>query len=66
MTTAYATYKNGQKFLDSATEKPSMPFDYGAGHVKPVDALNPGLVYDLTVDDYLGFLCTVNYTANML
>jgi hypothetical protein len=26
-------------------------------------ALNPGLVYDLTVDDYLSFLCALNYSA---
>ncbi|XP_028764182.1 subtilisin-like protease SBT1.7 [Neltuma alba] len=62
MTTAYTAYKNGDKLLDSATGKPSTPFDHGAGHVDPVSALNPGLVYDLAVDDYLGFLCALNYT----
>ncbi|XP_061347576.1 subtilisin-like protease SBT1.7 [Gastrolobium bilobum] len=66
MTTAYTAYKNGQKLQDSATEKPSTPFDHGAGHVDPVSALNPGLVYDLTVDDYLGFLCALNYTASQI
>ncbi|KAF7809901.1 subtilisin-like protease SBT1.7 [Senna tora] len=63
MTTAYTAYKNGNKIQDSATGKPSTPFDHGAGHVDPVAALNPGLVYDITVDDYLGFLCGLNYTA---
>ncbi|KAF7828649.1 subtilisin-like protease SBT1.7 [Senna tora] len=62
MTTAYTAYKNGDKLQDSATGKPSTPFDHGAGHVDPVSALNPGLVYDLAVDDYLGFLCAINYT----
>ncbi|CAN1133844.1 Subtilisin-like protease SBT1.7 [Linum perenne] len=62
MTTAYSTYKNGQKFQDVATGNDSTPFDHGAGHVNPVAALNPGLVYDLTADDYLGFLCALNYT----
>ncbi|XP_057960558.1 subtilisin-like protease SBT1.7 [Malania oleifera] len=66
MTTAYTVYKNGQKMEDSATAKPSTPFDHGAGHVNPVSALNPGLVYDLTVDDYLGFLCALNYTASQI
>ena len=62
MTTAYTTYKNGKQMQDTATGKPSTPFDHGAGHVDPVSALNPGLVYDLTVDDYLNFLCALNYT----
>ncbi|PQQ14603.1 subtilisin-like protease SBT1.7 [Prunus yedoensis var. nudiflora] len=64
MTTAYTAYKNGQKLQDVATGKPSTPFDHGAGHVDPVSALNPGLVYDLTVDDYLNFLCALNYSAS--
>lgn len=66
MTTAYVSYKNGQKLQDIATGKASTPFDHGAGHVNPVSALNPGLVYDLTVDDYLGFLCALNYTASQI
>jgi subtilisin family serine protease len=63
MTTAYTTYKNNQPLLDGATKNPATPFDFGAGHVDPVSALNPGLVYDLTVDDYLSFLCALNYSA---
>lgn len=63
MTTAYVTYKNGNKLQDVATGKDSTPFDHGAGHVDPVSALNPGLVYDLTADDYLNFLCALNYSA---
>ncbi|CAN1343136.1 Subtilisin-like protease SBT1.7 [Linum perenne] len=55
MTTAYVTYKD-------ATGNASTPFDHGAGHVDPVSALNPGLIYDLTADDYLSFLCALNYT----
>ncbi|GAB4849036.1 hypothetical protein Ancab_003848 [Ancistrocladus abbreviatus] len=62
VTTAYVKYKNGQALEDLATEEPSTPFDHGAGHVDPVSALDPGLVYDLTVDDYLSFLCALNYT----
>nr|KYP52418.1 Subtilisin-like protease [Cajanus cajan] len=66
MTTAYATYNDGQKLLDSATNGPSTPFDVGAGHVNPVAALNPGLVYDLTADDYLNLLCALNYSSDMI
>ena len=66
MTTAYNVYKNGQNILDIATGKPSTPFDHGAGHVDPVAALDPGLVYDLTVDDYVDFLCALNYSDEQI
>jgi len=66
MTTAYAFYNNGKTILDSATNAPSTPFAIGAGHVNPIAALNPGLVYDLTPDDYLNFLCALNYTAERI
>ncbi|KAL8044578.1 hypothetical protein ABFX02_08G054700 [Erythranthe guttata] len=63
MTTAYTAYKNGKVIQDVSTGKPSTPFDHGSGHVDPVSALNPGLVYDLNTDDYLNFLCALNYTS---
>ncbi|KAK7310815.1 hypothetical protein RJT34_08560 [Clitoria ternatea] len=63
MTTAYRTYKTGQTIKDIATGLQATPFDYGAGHVDPVAALDPGLVYDATVDDYLNFFCALNYTS---
>ncbi|CAL5197767.1 unnamed protein product [Lathyrus oleraceus] len=66
MTTAYTAYKDGKNLQDSATGKPSTPFDHGSGHVDPIAALDPGLVYDLTVDDYLGFLCALNYTSTQI
>lgn len=66
MTTAYTAYKNGEQLQDIATGKASTPFDYGAGHVNPLKALDPGLIYDLTTDDYLNFLCTLNYTPSQI
>ncbi|KAL9243647.1 hypothetical protein vseg_017507 [Gypsophila vaccaria] len=66
MTTAYTGYKNGKMILDIATGLPATPFDYGAGHVDPVAALDPGLVYDATVDDYLNFLCALNYSSELI
>ncbi|KAL8165983.1 hypothetical protein V2J09_007482 [Rumex salicifolius] len=64
MTTAYTAYKTGAPILDVATGSKATPFDYGAGHVDPVAALDPGLVYDATVEDYVGFLCALNYTSD--
>ncbi|KAL3840470.1 hypothetical protein ACJIZ3_025061 [Penstemon smallii] len=66
MTTAYNRYKNGERIQDLATGMPSTPFDYGAGHVDPVSALDPGLVYDATVDNYVDFLCSIKYSSSMI
>ncbi len=33
------------------------PFDFGAGHIVPNDAVEPGLVYDAGADDYDAFAC---------
>ncbi|CAL4974261.1 unnamed protein product [Urochloa decumbens] len=33
------------------------PMDYGAGHIRPNHALDPGLVYDASYEDYLLFAC---------
>jgi Fibronectin type-III domain/Subtilase family len=35
---------------------PADPFDFGAGHVVPNGAANPGLVYPVAFDDYRAFL----------
>ncbi|KAF5463698.1 hypothetical protein F2P56_013843 [Juglans regia] len=66
MTTAYTAYKKGESLLDVATGKPATPYDYGAGHVNPIAALNPGLVYDLAAEDYLNFVCALNYTESQI
>ncbi|CAH2069453.1 unnamed protein product [Thlaspi arvense] len=47
----------------SQTGYASTEFAYGAGHVDPIAATNPGLVYDITKADYIAFLCGMNYNA---
>ncbi|XP_009126731.2 subtilisin-like protease SBT4.8 [Brassica rapa] len=44
----------------------STEFAYGAGHVDPIAALNPGLVYELDKADHITFLCGLNYTSKTL
>ncbi|RID44028.1 hypothetical protein BRARA_I00854 [Brassica rapa] len=66
MTTAYSTYKDGQPLLDIATVKPSTPFGHGAGHVSPAMAISPGLIYDLTTEDYIDFLCALKYNQSQI
>ncbi|MFD2165975.1 S8 family serine peptidase [Thalassotalea euphylliae] len=36
---------------------PADPFDFGAGHVVPNAAVNPGIVYEAGLADYVGFIC---------
>ncbi|KAJ4423334.1 hypothetical protein N0V82_002062 [Gnomoniopsis sp. IMI 355080] len=63
MTTAYPTLKGSDSpLLDGADGGSATVFDYGNGHVDPVAALDPGLVYEIQPTDYLDFLCAFNYT----
>ncbi|PQM38592.1 subtilisin-like protease SBT4.4 [Prunus yedoensis var. nudiflora] len=34
-------------------------FAYGSGHINPVNAINPGLVYEASEEDYIKLLCTI-------
>ncbi|MEM8815314.1 MAG: S8 family serine peptidase [Pseudomonadota bacterium] len=36
---------------------PAIPFDFGSGHVVANDALDPGLVYETSSDEYDAFAC---------
>ena len=38
-------------------ETAAHPFDFGAGHIVPNDALDPGLVYDVSNDEFDAFAC---------
>ncbi|XP_019706758.2 subtilisin-like protease SBT4.3 [Elaeis guineensis] len=39
---------------------------YGAGQVNPRKAVNPGLVYDATAQDYIKMLCDQGYNVSMI
>ncbi|KAG9457098.1 hypothetical protein H6P81_001606 [Aristolochia fimbriata] len=38
-------------------------FAYGAGNINPVKAINPGLVFDASKEDYIQLLCQNGYTT---
>ena len=53
MTTAYQEVT----LSDGTTQ--AIPFDFGSGHIDPNRANDPGLVYDITADEYDAFSCGV-------
>ncbi|TXG70799.1 hypothetical protein EZV62_005734 [Acer yangbiense] len=66
MTTAYVHDNTHKPLRDASASTSSSPFDHGAGHINPVKALDPGLVYDIEAQDYFEFLCTQNLTPMQL
>lgn len=50
----------------SALSNPDAEFAYGAGHINPLKAVNPGLVYDANEVDYVKFLCGQGYDTRLL
>ena len=58
------TVANDGNPIRDETGTEATPFSYGSGHVNPVDALDPGLVYDTTLADYTNFLCSLKLTHN--
>ncbi|XP_073020803.1 LOW QUALITY PROTEIN: subtilisin-like protease SBT4.3 [Primulina eburnea] len=50
----------------NATKDPKAEFSYGAGHIDPVKAAHPGLVYEILHEDYIKFLCNSGYDASRL
>ncbi|ESQ39518.1 hypothetical protein EUTSA_v10000774mg [Eutrema salsugineum] len=49
------TFSNPDQSLSNAT-----PFDMGSGFVNATAALDPGLIFDTSFEDYMSFLCGIN------
>ncbi|KAL6845220.1 hypothetical protein ACP4OV_024715 [Aristida adscensionis] len=52
---AQRTYSN-----PDSTQTPATPFDMGTGFVNATAALDPGLIFDCSYDDFFSFLCGIN------
>ncbi|KOM32690.1 hypothetical protein LR48_Vigan01g224600, partial [Vigna angularis] len=65
MTSATST-DNSRKPIQDSSLNEATPFDYGAGHIKPNSAVDPGLVYDLNITDFLNYLCGRGYNSSQL
>ena len=44
-------------------ETDALPFDFGAGHIVPNSAIDPGLVYDVSDDEFDAFACGIESPA---
>ncbi|KAK7374449.1 hypothetical protein VNO80_07879 [Phaseolus coccineus] len=66
MTTASTRDNTNRTIRDAFDKKLANPFAYGSGHVQPNSAIDPGLVYDLSLDDYLNFLCASGYDQQLI
>ncbi|XP_021820185.1 subtilisin-like protease SBT1.8 [Prunus avium] len=66
MTTAYSLDNTKTTIKDQWGGLPATPLEFGAGHINPNRAMNPGLIYDMDVQDYIEFLCGLGYTAEQM
>ncbi|KAK3205733.1 hypothetical protein Dsin_019779 [Dipteronia sinensis] len=58
MTTATVLDKNQNLIGRDPNGTPTTPFDYGSGHINPMAAINPGLIYEYDSNDIINFLCS--------
>lgn len=61
MTTANVLNLGGKPILDYAS-LPANLFASGSGHVNPLNANDPGLLHGIKPEDYIPYLCGLNYT----
>ncbi|XP_059654555.1 subtilisin-like protease SBT3 [Cornus florida] len=66
MTTAYVIDNANDPIIDMTTKVAGTPLDFGAGHINPEKAMDPGLIYDIEVQDYINYLCGMNYTNKQI
>ncbi|OAY49254.1 subtilisin-like protease SBT1.1 [Manihot esculenta] len=68
MTSAYVLDNKNAPIADFGANNsaPATPFAFGSGHVNPESASDPGLIYNITTEDYLRYLCSLNYTSSQV
>ncbi|KQK13182.1 hypothetical protein BRADI_1g08451v3 [Brachypodium distachyon] len=66
MTTTATLDMNGRGIVDNGSDNDTTPLEAGAGLVLPRLAMDPGLVYDAGANDYVAFLCSLNYTVEQV
>lgn len=64
LSTASQTGTDGTSIsAQGPTRKAADPFDMGGGHVNPNKALDPGLIFNITIGDYIEYLCSLGYST---
>ncbi|KAL0922348.1 hypothetical protein M5K25_006326 [Dendrobium thyrsiflorum] len=53
-------------YVMSSTKNAEAELAYGAGHINPLAALSPGLIYDAQEIDYIKMLCGEGYITTIL
>ncbi|KAL9275769.1 Cucumisin-like protein [Drosera capensis] len=49
-----------------ATKNTGAEFAYGSGHIDPLRAIDPGLVYESSEADFISFLCNMGYDTKKI
>ena len=62
----YANDNTGAILKDQWTGLSGTPLQFGAGHINPNHAMDPGLIYDTVFQDYIEFLCGLGYTKSQI
>ncbi|XP_039123342.1 subtilisin-like protease 4 [Dioscorea cayenensis subsp. rotundata] len=52
----------GKPFIHMKNGKPCNIFDRGAGHINPIKVMDPGLIYDRDFNNYIGYMCFLDYS----
>ncbi|KAL2942942.1 CO(2)-response secreted protease [Bienertia sinuspersici] len=65
MTTATVA-DNMRRGLTNSSGGTANPHETGVGEISPLKAIDPGLVFPTTTEDYFHFLCHVGYTEKTL
>ncbi|OVA15840.1 Peptidase S8/S53 domain [Macleaya cordata] len=66
MTTANPIDNTQSTIRDQWTGLTATPLDFGAGHINPNKAMDPGLIYDMEFQDYVEFLCSLHYNNKQM
>ena len=46
------------------SKNPNGAISYGSGHINPVKAIHPGLVYEAFKEDYIKMMCSLGYSSD--
>ncbi|GMY22775.1 subtilisin-like protease SBT1.7 [Fagus crenata] len=66
MTTAYAMDNTSTILNSQLTGISGTPLEFGAGHINPNKAMDPGLIYDMGLQDYIEYICGLGYTKKQM